>query len=84
MFTLKKLDKLIKQAKQVQRKKDFQAVHIIEGGYCSACKGRCKYEDSPENQLEDGAVIFYEDWPEDDDVVVINIDIPRQGEEMDG
>ncbi|MBS5800075.1 MAG: hypothetical protein KID02_10045 [Clostridiales bacterium] len=63
---MKKLDKLIKQAKQVQRKKDFQPVHIIENDYCYSCKGKCKYNDNnPRKELGEDVVIIYGDLPDD-------------------
>lgn len=62
---MKKIDKLIKQAKQV-RKKSANPVHIIENDYCYSCKGKCKYEDN--NQVLDigeGVVVIYGDLPDD-------------------
>lgn len=75
---MKKIDKMVKQAKQL-RKKTINRVHIIEEGYCSSCKGKCRYEDNPKEQIEDEVVIIYDDIPGDEEVVVINIDIPRGG-----
>lgn len=74
---MKKIDRMVKQAKQL-RKKTIERVHIIEEGYCSSCKGKCRYVDNPKEQIEDEVVIIY-----DDEVVVINIDIPRGGGGVD-
>ncbi len=56
---MKRIDKMVRQAKKMS-KRMINPVHIIEEGYCSSCQGECRYIDV-------------------DDVVVINIDIPRGG-----
>ncbi len=82
---MKRIDKMVRQAKKMRRK-TINPVHIIVEGYCSACKGVCKYRgmsDSELSKLTDETLIFFygeellEDY--DDKPVVINIDIPRGG-----
>ena len=60
---MKQLDKLIMQAKAAHRARTISPVHIIVRGYCSACKGKCEYEDNEKLQIEDNVVVIIDDIP---------------------
>ena len=53
------------QAKIARKARTIKPVHIIEGGYCYACEGECKYIDNEKLQIEDNVVIILGDLPED-------------------
>ena len=60
---MKKLDKLISKAKQINTEAELR-VHIIENGYCYSCKGECKYKDKNQRlDVGEGIVIIYGDLP---------------------
>ena len=62
---MKQLDKMLLQAKKINRKMNLKPVHIIEDNYCYACKGECKYIDNEKIQIEDNVVIIIDDIPAD-------------------
>lgn len=65
MFTLKKLNKLLTQAKRLDTEAKTR-VHIIENDYCYSCKGKCKYDDNNQRkELGEDIVIIYGDLPDD-------------------
>ena len=55
---MSKLDKMIKQANAKLKQKNIIPVHIIEDGYCYACKGECKYTDDTLRK-KDGVVLIH-------------------------
>lgn len=62
---MKQLDKLIMQAKAARKAKIISPVHIVVDGYCRDCKGKCKYIDNEELQIEDNVVVIIDDIPRD-------------------
>ena len=48
---------MIMQAKATHRARTIKPVHIIENGYCCACKGECKY--IIDDTLNNGVVLIY-------------------------
>lgn len=63
---LNKLDKLLLQAKTINKNKHIIPVHIIENGYCHACKGKCQYEDDEKKRIADNVVVIIGDIPDDE------------------
>ena len=62
---MKKLNKLLKQAKRLDTEAKTR-VHIIENDYCYSCKGKCKYDDNNQRkELGEDIVIIYGDLPDD-------------------
>ena len=62
---MKQIDKMLRNAKVVHRAKTISPVHIIEDGYCYACKGECKYINNEELQKQDNVVIIINDIPKE-------------------
>ena len=62
---MKQIDKMLRNAKVVHRVMTIHPVHIVEDGYCYACKGKCKYIDNEELQIADNVVVIINDIPKE-------------------
>lgn len=62
---MKQLDKMLTQAKKINRLKSVDPVHIIEDNYCYSCKGECKYIDNEKMQIQDNVVIIIDNILDD-------------------